>query len=545
MQHNDNCKVSKGFLTQVRDAFTRYKSEKEMLTQRVRENMMFYKGAYAMLYDESENRTRPATAFILSAVENKYADYLDNFPQPNFLAREEGDEETAKLLSKIMPAQLDASGLRKAYKQNVRQKLICGTGVYGVFWNSTEKNIHIKRLDIMSVFCDMNVDDVQDSRFVFVVSAVDNERLKTLYPKYADMFDGDVTMDGFEEQKSMTECSEIVDCYYKTVEGKLHLLKFCNDVVIDSTEGVEGFENGLYRHGRYPIVFDVMYPEAKGPFGFSTVDIVKNPQRYIDILDGAILKNAMLASSPKWLIKKTAGVNTEQLSDMNSEVVEAQQISEADVRQLEVASVNGNVMEHRQIKIDELKEVSANRDFAQGGTTGGVTAAQAITALQEAGNKTSRALIDDSYDAYKEIVMLVVELMREFFDRDRIYRITGSDGKSEYKSFSQGDLTVAKPVTDALGFVKYSEYHDIVFDINIVPQRQNTFQRESQNQLFMQLWQSGFFAAGNIESALIVLKNMSFDGRDALMQDLLDLQSKQAQQQVQQAQQMPIMAQGV
>lgn len=541
MYHEDNCKVSKEFLTQARDAFTRYKADKEMLSARIRENMAFYKTAYDKLYDDVENKTRPATAFILSAVENKYADYLDNFPQANFLAREEGDEETARLLSKIMPSQLDVSGLRRAYKQNARQKLICGTGIYGVFWSGAEKNIHIRRLDVMSVFCDMNVDDIQESRFLFVVSAVDNERLKKMYPKYSDMFDGDVTMDGYEEQKEMNGCSEIVDCYYKTLDGKLQLLKFCNDVVIDSTEGMPGYENGLYKHGKFPVVFDVMYPEAKGPFGFSTVDIVKNPQRYIDILDGAILKNALLASHPKWIVKKSADVNVEQLTNMKNEVVEAQQINEENIRKIEIATVAQNVMEHRQTKIEELKEVSANRDFAQGGTTGGVTAAQAITALQEAGNKTSRALINDSYDAYKEIVMLTIELMREFFDRDRVYRITGSDGKSEYRSFSQSNLTVAKPITDALGFVKYSEYKDISFDIDIVPQRQNTFQKESQNQLFMQLWTSGFFAPGNLDASLIALKNMNFDGKEALVQDLNELKKMQAQQ----TQQPPILPQGV
>lgn len=528
MYHEDNCKVSKGFLTEVRDAFRTYKSEKEILTQRVRENMIFYKGAYERLYNEKENATQPATAFVLSAVENKYADYIDNFPGANFLAREEGDEETAKLLTEIMPFQLEMSGNKKAYKQNVRQKLISGTGVYGVFWSGLDKNIHIKRLDFMSVFCDMNVDDIQDSRFVFVVSAVDNEKLKKMYPKYSDMFDGDFAMDGYEEQKMMNGYSEIVDCYYKTVEGKLHLLKFCNDVVIDSTEGMDGFEDGLYKHGKYPIVLDVMYPESKGPFGFSLVDIVKNPQRYIDRLDGAILKNALLASHPKWLVQKNADVNTEQLTDMNNEVVEAMDIDEEAIRKMEVASVPQNVMQHRQTKIEELKEVSSNRDFSQGGTTGGVTSAKAITALQETGNKTSRAQIDDSFDAYKEVVSLVIELMREFFDKDRIYRIIGTDGKPKYKNFSKMNLTGAKPVTDSLGFVMYSEQRDIAFDIEIVPQRKNTYQKESQNQLFMTLWQSGFFNINNIDTSIIALKNMSFDGKDNLIRDLEGLRESRA-----------------
>ena len=40
-----------------------------------------------------------------------------------------------------------------------------------------------------------------------------------------------------------------------------------------------------------------------------------------------------------------------------------------------------------------IEEVSGNRDFTQGGTAGGVTAASAIAALQEAGSKLSRDML--------------------------------------------------------------------------------------------------------------------------------------------------------
>ena len=48
-----------------------------------------------------------------------------------------------------------------------------------------------------------------------------------------------------------------------------------------------------------------------------------------------------------------------------------------------------------QSKIAEMKETAGNRDVANGGTASGVTAATAIAALQEAGGKLSRNMIDD------------------------------------------------------------------------------------------------------------------------------------------------------
>lgn len=506
-------KVSDGFITKAWDAYLRYRGDKENLTARVRENMRSYRAAYAMLYDEKNNATVPKTAYILSAVENKYADYLDNMPQPNFLARESADEETARILSKVVPAQLEASGFSAAYKRDARQKLICGTGIYGVFYDRREREIIIKSLDIMNVFCDMNVTDVQKSQFLFITDIIDNDVLKERHPEYGELFCGDASAQGYENDRRLCDSSEVIDCYYKK-RGKVHLLKFCNDEVIAASEDL--YPDGLYEHGKYPVVFDVMYPEADSPFGFGLVDTTRNPQLYIDKLDGAILKNAMLTASPRWFINRNADVNTEQFADMSKEIIEAGNVSQETIRRVEMGTIPSAVIQHRNQKILELKEVAANRDVSAGGTTGGVTAASAITALQEAGDKQSRAIINDSFDAYKEIVKLIIELMRQFFDRDRVYRITNDDGTREYKSFSRERLTAAEPKRDALGFPIDTRYRRIEFDIDIVPQKQNAFRRETNNQTILALWNSGFFAAQNLEISALVLPFFQFDGKDAV-----------------------------
>lgn len=495
--------------------------------------MRSYRAAYAMLYDEKNNATVPKTAYILSAVENKYADYLDNLPAPNFLAREDSDEETARVLSKIVPAQLDMSGFREAYKRAARQKLICGTGIYGIFYDRAEQEIVIKSLDIMNIFCDMNVTDVQKSQFLFITDIIDNEILKETYPEYTELFCGDVSAPGYENDRQLYDASEVIDCYYKK-HGRVHLIKFCHETVIATSEDI--YEDGLYDHGKFPVIFDVMYPEADNPFGFGLVDTTRNPQIYIDKLDGAILKNAMLTASPRWFINRNADINTDQFADMSQEIIEANNVSEETIRRVDMGTIPTAIMQHRNQKILELKEVAANRDVSAGGTTGGVTAASAITALQEAGDKQSRALISDSFDAYKEIVKMVVELMRQFFDRDRVYRVANTDGTSEYRSFSKEQLVAAEPERDALGFPIDTHYRRIEFDIDIVPQKQNSFRRETNNQTILALWNGGFFAPQNLEMAMLALPFFQFDGKDAVVA-AVSKKLEETQQQVQQVQQ--------
>ena len=67
------------------------------------------------------------------------------------------------------------------------------------------------------------------------------------------------------------------------------------------------------------------------------------------------------------------------------------------LRQIDPPQLSNYVIEMRNAKIEELKETSGNRDFSQGSTTSGVTAASAIAALQEAGSKLSRDMIKGSY----------------------------------------------------------------------------------------------------------------------------------------------------
>lgn len=502
-------KIKKEFLTVALNEYQRYKSDKEKLNQRVRENDYWYKARYGKLINPKTNETEPATAFIFSAIENKYSDAIDNYPNANIIEREPDDRALSQLLSKIVPVQLDMSGFKKAYKTNWRRKLKHGTGIYGVFYNGD--NIVIKALSILNVYCDMHLDNVQDSRFLFIVNAVDNELLKEQFPAHCEKFSGGTTIENFDGVHEIKGRTEIIDCYYKK-GGNVHCMKLCKNEIISSTEDGD-FPEGLYRHGMYPVVFDVLYPEEDCPFGFGIIDISKNPQAYIDRLDGAIIKNAILTSKTRFMIKDNGSVNEEEVLDYENDVIHvAGGVDNDSIRELQVSGLQEFVREHRNKKIDELKEVVGNRDFQQGGTNNGVTAASAISVLQEAGNKLSRTMIDDAYDAYRDIVFMMIELMREFYESERIYRISGDGDEDEYAAFSSSMMN--------------SGTEPAMFDINIVAQKQNPFQKEAGNQLILTLWSAGFFNPQTTDYAIIALQAMNFEGKENVIKMLNEQKEK-------------------
>lgn len=533
-------KIDKEFLAKALRMFDIYKGDKAELNARIKENEIWYKKWHLINRQGEVNPQKgelsTATAFVFSAIENKYADAQDNFPIPNVLEREPGDEETARILSKMLPVQLDMSGFKACYKSNWRKKLKHGTAIYGVFYDQVRDDIQIKAINALSVYCDMHLADVQDSQFLFITNAVDNDTLKKQYPKFKRLFTGDASVESYSETATVYDRTEVIDCYYKKPEGGVHLVKFVKNTVIDATEDTPGYENGLYNHGLYPVVFDCLYPEEDCPFGYGVVDVIRNPQKYIDKLDAIILKNSMMAGQQRWFVKDNGAINLDQFTDFSNPLIHVQgSLDETHLKSFQANALPNQILTHRNEKIAELKEVIGNRDFQQGGTSGGVTAASAITVLQNAGEKLSRAIIDDSYDAYKKIVLMCIELIREFYREERIYRITNEAGEKEFAGLSADMLMHPQEERDALGFPIGTSYKNAMFDIEVVPQRQNPYTKEMNNQTIMSLYGAGFFNPQNAEASIAALEVMQFDGKEKVMRKLSEMQERQTMLQAQQA----------
>ena len=127
---------------------------------------------------------------------------------------------------------------------------------------------------------------------------------------------------------------------------------------------------------------------------------------------------------------------------------------------------------------------------------------------------------------------MVISLMRQFFDKERIFRITNPDGTNDYRSFNGKELIKKEDVCDALGFAIGSKNKNIEFDIDIVPQKQNAFKREANNQTIITLWKSGFFDPKRLEMSVLALPFIHFDGKDAVISAMSEKIEKMKEEQM-------------
>ena len=526
-----------------------YKSGKAALDTRIVDNELWFRMRHWKNYKNKmmEDKPTPASGWLFNSIANKHADAMDNYPEPNVLPRAADDEKTAKVLSKVLPVVLEQADYEQAYSDTWWRKLKQGTGVKGIFWDPTKRSgigdIAIKSMDILMLYWEPGVMDIQESPNLFSLSLEDNDQLKAKWPQMDGHTGSTLEVAKYihDENISTADKSVVVDWYYKKArpEGQplLHYCKFCNGVVLYASENDPQYaDRGFYDHGQYPFVFDPLFMEEDSPAGFGYIDVMKDTQTAIDEMNHAMDENIKLAAKPRFLLSDAAGVNEEELADWSKDIVHvAGGIRDGILSLLQTAGLQGNCISYRDARVSELKEISGNRDVSQGGTTSGLTAASAIAALQEAGSKLSRDMLKSAYRAFAKECYLIIELMRQFYDEERVYRITGPTGQTEFVPFS-GQALRPQPV-GMVGGVELGA-HEPVFDITVSAAKKSTFNRLSQNETAKECYQLGFFAPANADAALAALDMMDFEGiekvRERVQQNgTLYQQLQQAMEQVQ------------
>ena len=550
-------RVGKEQINKAMETLQKYKRGKLNLEKKIIENEQWWKLRHWGQARDEDDPYIPATAWLWNVIQSKHADMEDGYPEPNILPREEGDESEAKMLSSIVPVVLEQNNFHETYSDCCWYKLKQGAAIYGIFWNPTKLNslgdIEVKKIDAVSLFWEPGITNIQDSKHLFHTELIDNDVLKQRYPELKDetlSVSFEMAKYLYDDDVDTSEKSTVIDWYYHTeYQGKrlLHYCKFVGDTVLfaseneteppmkpiaDPTTGMPAInpetgseamqvvgkamaETGWYEHGMYPFVIDSLFDIEGSPFGYGYTDICKDTQVSIDQLNSAIVKNALMASKRRYFVSETCNVNEEDFTNWEKELVPvASGLNEESIKEISVSPLSGTYVEIQNNQISMLKETSGNRDVNNGGTQSGVTAASALAVLQEAGNKGSRDMIATTYKAFRQITIQVIELIRQFYDTPRKFRIIGERGAREYVTYSNIGI---KPQEQGTDFGIDMGFRVPCFDIEVSAQKASPYNKLAQNELALQFYNLQFFNPQNADQALACLDMMDFNGKEELM----------------------------
>jgi hypothetical protein len=266
------------------------------------------------------------SGWLHNLIQSKHADAMDAYPEPNILPREQGDREEARILSAVIPCILEQNRFELTYSKAWYSKLKFGTGVYKVIWDGSKLgglgDVSLLRCNLLTLFWEPGIEDIQDSRYFFEVNYMDEDVLREEYPQLEGVaLPHDLVAQKFPEETKSGEQSQrvpVVSAYYRK-NGALHLCQFIPGHLLYASENdPERAQTGIYAHGKYPYVFDAMFPIEKSPAGYGYVDLCRQPQMEIDLMKSAMVENTKAGAKPRYFRSQGCGVKRPKRSGASS-----------------------------------------------------------------------------------------------------------------------------------------------------------------------------------------------------------------------------------
>ncbi len=529
-------------ISEATQTFRKYQNSKKTYDERFKlafeeYNLLYTEATAPQLKQDDEGGVRQVLipkrkgAQALNVIMNKHADAMDNYPEIVCLPRAQDDEQTAKALNSVIPCIHKRNGFLRTYSDEQLDKFVGGCGCYAVLWDKTAENglgdISISRVDILNLFWEPHIDNLQDSANIFFARYYDEDGIKKIYPELESVSTASLSLTEHTTYDNSNKSNEkiiMLDWYYKK-NRELHLCKFVGEHILYSSEN-EG--KPIYNHGKYPFVLEPMFRLRGTPVGFGFMDVVRAPQNQLDELKHDMLVNVKVNSQPRSYVSESIGLNKDDMTDLEKTIVEVNCNPRDQIMPIETKELAAGAWSLYDRLLNEIKETSATNDASNGASAAGVTSGSAIAALQEAGGKVSRDSNKLAQEAMTEVAQLEIELMRQFYNLPRIFRITGKDNQTTYEEFDNTSL-MKQPITytDTDGqTVNYTDEDGNIlerlpiFDIDVKAQKASPFATAAQNEMMMKLFQMGAFNPQAADATLVMLDGMTFEGREKLIEKI-------------------------
>lgn len=530
--------------------------------------------------------------FIFQAIQSVIPILTDARPRFDFLPQEPGDMEFAQVLSDVAAADWDAGNWHMKLAANFYDAHFYGTGIGGMGFDP-EAKMGLGAIDFMDCdpfycFPDPNAQDVNDKRGRYFIYAepMDVEVLKREYPEHNDHFkpdlidliQGDKTdLDQIRfkspvDSKTVIEGSSVYEANYKDQCLKVTCYLKSDDFIEDEKERTledgmveKYFEQRLkyptgrkiviaggvvcedgpnpYEDGLFPYARLVNYILPREFWGMSEVEQLESPQKIFNKLVSFSLDVLMLMGNPIWKVPTGSGIDTDNLFNRPGLIVEYDG-TQAPTRE-EGVQLQPYVLQLVDRMANWFDGISGANEVTRGMRPEGVTAASAISSLQEAAQTRIRQKSRNA-DAYlQHIGTLYKNRVFQYYSAPRIVRLTGDNNVQKYfklhvetleqpDGMKQRKATVRPYVQDETGAYSESlEAREFMlksdFDVKVITGSTLPFAKTEKSNLAFKLEEVG--AIDELE----LLKAVEYPNAEAVWERVQQRRAQQAQMEAQQA----------
>ena len=375
---------------------------------------------------------------LKSTFDNCVADQLDNMPEANLLPERPGMEKTAEDMTDVVRFVLAQNEYEKMHRRRVEDYFL-GTALTQIGWDEDmdngKGNVCLIRWPIESFLWDPCAADIQDARALIKVSWHPLSWFKEHYPdkaKYIGSEEGEHNgvgrADSWRQLSGDEERAMLMEYWYRRYDATKR--RYTINVAYLAGGALLENDTNVYEHGMYPFVMEPFNYIEGQPVGDGLVDQLTPMMRYVNRYAHYIDENLRMSAKNRLLVRKSAQLDMEALCDFDQNIIEGANIDEESVRWFQSKPLSQMATQQMLQFQTDIKQDSGQSQWTRGETAGGVTAAAAISALQEAGGKITREHSLMLNQGFKQIVTQILWLVCQFYDNRKEQMITGRDGKS-------------------------------------------------------------------------------------------------------------------
>ena len=388
------------------------------------------------------------TNIIHPIIESQISDLTDKPFSTTAEGREPGDDMFSDDVRNLMDFVLERNQFPVKLDVSEHDRVELGTTVIKVYYDS--EGLQGRGLPSFEIVSPANFFPdpkwtaahlLQECEFVIHAVSRPLSWIRAKFPKLGKYvvrevtcpYDPDLDLDSFktdEVELSTSQKAMLIECYMRDEDGEVYCVHVANHLVLeDSREVLAG--RRLQRRNLFPFVAIPCYTQRGTGWGQGDVELLIPTQDLINDLDDQIRMNARLMGNPQIVVGRGAGKAFDNRKWTNKPGLRIPMVDHNAYSVVQGQPVSRDVPVRREKAFEEANIISGRPDVNRGEAPGQITAASAILALQQAGQKAVLHKARMWKQGWSRVLELLFDEVMEHWDEPMWVRINGD--KPDYK----------------------------------------------------------------------------------------------------------------
>lgn len=382
------------------------------------------------------------TNIIHPIIESQISDLTDKPFSTLAEGREPGDDMYSEDVQHAMDFVLDRNQFPTKLDLSEHDRLELGTTIVKVYFDS--EALDGKGLPTFDIVSPSNF--FPDPKWTathllqeceFIIHAVPRPLswIRAKFPKLGKYvqrettcpYDPDLDTTNFKTDEVEPETSMkalLIECYMRDANGSVYCVHVANNILLEDSREVLK-EKKLQRYDKFPFVAIPCYTQRGTGWGQGDVELLIPTQDIVNELDDQIRMNARLMGNPQIIVGQNAGKGFDIRKWTNKAGLRIPMRDQNAYSVVQGANIARDIPERREKAFEEANIISGRPDVSRGEAPGQITAAAAIMALQQAGQKAVIHKAKQWKQGWSRVLELLYDEMIENWDEPMWIRING------------------------------------------------------------------------------------------------------------------------